>query len=71
MQLVERHVIKSNSPYFAEIDDAAFASKNLYNATNYIMRQAYICTGFVLDMKALYAEAKLTEAYIGLPQSLK
>lgn len=70
MQLVERHVIKSNSPYFAEIDDAAFASKNLYNATNYIMRQAYICTGFVLDMKALYAEAKLTEAYIGLPRKV-
>ena len=35
MQLVERHVIKSNSPIWKAIDDAAFAAKHLYNAANY------------------------------------
>lgn len=70
MQLVEQHIIKPNSPIFAEIDTAAFASKNLYNAANYIMRQAFIGTGYILDMKALYAEAKLLDAYRGLPRKV-
>lgn len=70
MQLVEQHVIDSNNKIFAEIDAAAFASKNLYNSANYIMRQAFIRTGFILDMKALYADAKLTEAYCGLPRKV-
>jgi putative transposase len=42
MQLVEQHVIKSNSPMWKAIDAAAFASKNLYNVANYIVRQAFI-----------------------------
>jgi putative transposase len=32
MQLVERHVIRRSDPRFAVIDEAAFKSKNLYNA---------------------------------------
>lgn len=32
MQLAERHIIKSTEPRFAEIDQLAFKSKNLYNA---------------------------------------
>jgi putative transposase len=70
MQLVERHIINPNNSIFAEIDAAAFASKNLYNAANYIMRQAYIKSGIILDMTALYAEAKLLEAYCGLPRKV-
>ena len=42
MQLVEQHVIHKNHPYFAEIDAACFASKNLYNLANYAIRQAFI-----------------------------
>lgn len=42
MQLVEQHVIKKTDPRYAIIDAAAFASKNLYNAANYEMRQAFI-----------------------------
>jgi hypothetical protein len=38
MQLVERHVIKPTDPRFAAIDRAAFASKNLCNAANYVVR---------------------------------
>jgi len=70
MQLVERHIINPNNSIFAEIDAAAFAAKNLYNAANYIMRQAYIKSNVIFDMTALYAEAKLLEAYCGLPRKV-
>jgi putative transposase len=45
MQLVERHVIKRADPRFVAIDTAAFASKNLYNAANYEVRQSFIHGG--------------------------
>jgi putative transposase len=45
MQLVEQHVIKRSDPRYAAIDRAAFASKNLYNAANYLVRQSYIRAG--------------------------
>lgn len=45
MQLVEQHVISKCDPRYAVIDAAAFASKNLYNATLYETRQAYIHEG--------------------------
>jgi len=38
MQLVERHVVKRGDARYDSIDAAAFASKNLYNAANYIVR---------------------------------
>ncbi len=38
MQLVEKHIIKND----AEIDNLSFLSKNLYNYSNYILRQAFI-----------------------------
>lgn len=70
MQLVEQHVVKKNSPIWPEIDAAAFASKNLYNAANYILRQAFIQEGRALDIKALYPEVKITNAYQGLPRKV-
>ncbi len=45
MQLVEQHVFDRNDPRYAMIDAAAFASKNLYNAANYELRQAFIHQG--------------------------
>jgi len=42
MQLVERHVIKQTDACCQAIDQAAFASKNLYNAANYEVRQAFM-----------------------------
>ena len=41
MQLVEQHIIKRNSPYYKELSDALWKSKNLYNATMYAVRQHY------------------------------
>ena len=55
MQLVERHVIKRADPRFAAIDAAAFASKNLYNAANY------------LNYYELHQRMKGHEAYQALP----
>jgi hypothetical protein len=45
MRLAEQHVIRKTDPRFAAIDQAALASKNLYNAANYLVRQTYIHKG--------------------------
>jgi putative transposase len=42
MQLTEQHLINRKDPRYSVIDDAAFKSKNLYNAALYEMRQAFI-----------------------------
>jgi len=49
MQLVEQHVIDRHDPRYALIDEAAFQSKNLYNAALYLVRQAFICKGKYLS----------------------
>jgi putative transposase len=67
MQLVEQHVISRNDERFAPIDAAAFASKNLYNAVLYEVRQAYIFEHRYLDYYAVYARMKGHEAYKALP----
>jgi putative transposase len=45
MQLVEQHVIDPQDARYDVIDAACFASKNLYNAANYLIRQTFIHTG--------------------------
>jgi len=67
MQLVERHVIKRADPRFASLDPAAFASKNLYNAANYVVRQAFIGEGVWLDCHELDRRMQGHEAYQALP----
>ncbi|HST88983.1 MAG TPA: transposase [Ktedonobacterales bacterium] len=67
MQLVERHVIKPADPRFAVIDQAAFASKNLYNAANYVVRQSFIHDGVYLDYHEMHRRMKDHEAYQALP----
>jgi hypothetical protein len=42
MQLTERHIIKSTEHRFAQIDELAFKSKNLYHAANYVIRQSFV-----------------------------
>ena len=49
MQLVEKHVICRSDPRYATLDAACFASKNLYNAALYEVRQAYIHEGKYLN----------------------
>jgi putative transposase len=42
MRLVEQHAIARTDQHYRSIDAAAFASKNLWNAANYLVRQSYI-----------------------------
>jgi putative transposase len=67
MQLVERHVIKRADPRFKTIDAATFASKNLYNAANYVVRQSFIHEGVYLNYHEMHRRMKDHEAYQALP----
>lgn len=67
MQLVEKHIIKSGHQFFQEIDALSFASKNLYNAANYIIRQNYIFGWGYLNYNQMHKIMKSHEAYKALP----
>lgn len=70
MQLVEQHVIRDTDPRYAAIDRAAFASKNLYNAANYLVRQSYIFEGVYLNFAVVYHRIKDSDAYCALPRKV-
>jgi putative transposase len=70
MQLVEQHVIHKTDPRFAIIDAAAFASKNLYNAANYVVRQSFIHEGMYLGYAEVFHRIKDHEAYCALPRKV-
>ena len=70
MQLVEQHVISRSDPRFAAIDAAAFAAKNLYNAANYLVRQAFILEHRYLDYAWVFHLVKHTDAYTALPRKV-
>ncbi len=67
MQLVEQHVIGKQDPRYPAIDAAAFASKNLYNAANYEIRQAFIHEGRFISYNHLDKLMQSHEAYRALP----
>jgi putative transposase len=70
MQLVEQNVIGKTDPRFAAIDAAAFASKNLYNAANYMVRQCFIHEGIYLTYAEVFHRIKDHEAYSALPRKV-
>lgn len=67
MQLVERHIIKPTDPRYCKIDAACFASKNLYNAALYEVRQVFIFQGIYLNYNEMDKRMKSHEAYKALP----
>ncbi len=67
MQLTERHCIDRHDPRYAIIDEAAFASKNLYNAALYEVRQAFFHEGHYLDYAIIQKRMQSHEAYKALP----
>jgi putative transposase len=67
MQLTERHIIDRSDPHFVVIDQAAFASKNLYNAALYLVRQSYIFEGKYLGYNKTHKLMQSHEAYKALP----
>src|SRR5712692_8232226 len=67
MQLVEQHIICRHDPRYAVIDEAAFASKNLYNAALYEIRQSFIHEGKYLNYNEMDRRMQSHEAYKALP----
>ncbi len=67
MHLVEQHVIDRADPRFAIIDEAAFKSKNLYNAALYEIRQSFIHEGKYLNYNEMDRRMQSHEAYKALP----
>ncbi len=67
MRLVEQHVIGKSDTRYAVIDAACFASKNLYNYANYIVRQSFIHDHIYKGYAVMYHEVKHHEAYKALP----
>lgn len=67
MQLVDRHVIRNTSPFWAEIDDLAFRSKNLFNYANYQIRQRFIFQREYLNYNYMAATLKESPDYKALP----
>ncbi len=67
MQLVEQHVIDRTDLRYSMIDEAAFKSKNLYNAALYEIRQAFIHEGTYLNYHEMDKRMQSHEAYKALP----
>ena len=67
MQLTEQHVIDRSDPRYQAIDAASFASKNLYNATLYTLRQIFVGEGEYLNYNTMDKIMQKHEAYRGLP----
>ena len=67
MKLVEQHSIDRYDPRFAVIDPACFASKNLYNAALYILRQNFFDHERVPTYAKLAHTLKDTPEFRALP----
>ena len=67
MQLVEQHCIRKSDSRYSVIDEAAFKSKNVYNAALYEMRQAFIHHGVYLSYEEMDTRMQSHEAYKALP----
>ena len=67
MQLAERHIIKSTEHRFAEIDELAFKSKNLYNAANYVIRQSFTYGWGYINYNEMNRLMKYHQAYKAMP----
>jgi len=70
MQLVEKHMIRKSDSRYAAIDRAAFASKNLYNAALYEIRQSFIHREKYLNYKQMDKIMQMHEAYRMLPSKV-
>jgi putative transposase len=67
VQLVEQHIIGKHDPRYSMIDEAAFKSKNLYNAALYEIRQSFIHEGKYLNYNEMQRRMQSHETYKALP----
>jgi putative transposase len=70
LQLTESHVIDRDDPRFMVIDEGTFASKNLYNAALYLIRQSYIFEEKYLNYHEVQRRMQAHEAYKALPSKV-
>ena len=63
MQIVEKHIISKNDSRFTEIDNMAYRSKNLYNATLYAVRQHFFDTDSYLPYATIQKQFQETNQY--------
>jgi putative transposase len=68
--LVEQHIIHRGDPRFAEVDRAVLASKNLYNAANYIWRQAFLSNSKYIPYGKLDKRMQASVDYCALPRKV-
>ena len=72
MQLAETITIKKNHLFYKEIDELAFKSKNLYNASLYLIKQEYLKNKKYLsayDLRKILKESNQKD-YIALPRKV-
>lgn len=69
MLLTEAHIIKKDNCMFNALDEAAYKSKNLYNATLYTIRQKFFENETVLTYETLQKQFQNTKQadYVALP----
>ena len=69
MRLVEKHIISKKNSFFQEMDKLSFLSKNLYNASLYIIRQHFFTTKKFLNYEELQKHLQTTKQvdYYALP----
>ena len=70
MRRVEQQRIAKSHPQFRAIDEMAFASKNLWNLANYLVRQSFIFQKHYLNNTATFHLLKETDAYKALPSKV-
>lgn len=70
MKLVEQHLICTGDSRFAAIDQASFASKNLYNQATYQIRQVFIHEGKYLPYAEIFHRIKHLDCYRALPRKV-
>ena len=70
MVLTESHIIRSNHPYYKEIDDLSFQSKNLYNYSLYNIRQQFFNNGTFLSYIEIYRQIRGGNDYRALPDKV-
>lgn len=70
LSLVANRTDQRLSTSLAKLSEAAFASKNLWNAANYLVRQSFIFQGTYLDNVKVFHLIKFHEAYQALPRKI-
>jgi putative transposase len=70
MMKVEQHIIQQSDSRWSVIDEACFKSKNLFNATLYILRQTFFDTQSSISYTQLARDMKRNIDYRALPRKV-